>query len=134
MRSTTLSTGAGGPVWSPDGRQIAFTATDPKPQALKDRDKKYGEFEVVDQDLLMTHLYAIDLATRKVRALTKGAFTVGSFSWSPDSRQIAFDHRVNGDPSNGSTADISIVSVADAVVRGLVTQPDSDSTSRCNSH
>ncbi len=124
---TTAEDGMGSFQWSPDGRQIAFTATDPKPQALKDRDKKYGEFEVVDQDLLMTHLYAIDLSTRKVRVLTKGAFTVGSFSWSPDSTRIAFDHRVNGDPSNGNTADISIVSVADAVIRPLVTQPDSDS-------
>ena len=123
---TTVEDGIAGFAWSPDGKQIAFTATDPRPQALKDRDKKYGEFEVVDQDLLMTHLYVIDVATRKTRPLTKGPFTVGSFAWSPDATKIAFDHRINGDPSNGSTGDISVVSVADAVVHPLVTQVDSD--------
>ena len=113
-------------AWSPDGKQIAFTAADPKPQALKDRDKKYGEFEVVDQDPLMTRLHVIDVATRKTRVLTTAPFTVGSFAWSPDSTRIAFDHRINNDPSNGSTADISIVSVADGAVRPLVAQIDSD--------
>jgi dipeptidyl aminopeptidase/acylaminoacyl peptidase len=123
---TTAEDGISSFEWSPDGKQIAFTATDAKPQALKDRDKKYGEFEVVDQDLLMTHLYVIDLGSRKARALTKGAFAVGSFAWSPDGSSIAFDHRTNNDPSNGSSADISIVSVADGAVRALVTQIDSD--------
>jgi dipeptidyl aminopeptidase/acylaminoacyl peptidase len=124
---TSVDEGVTSFAWSPDGKQIAFTASDAKPQALKDRDKKYGEFEVVDQDPLMTHLHVIDVATRKVRRLTQGAFTVGSFAWSPDGRRIAFDHRVNGDPSNGSTADISIVTVSDGAVRALVTQADSDS-------
>ena len=43
----------------------------------------------------MTHLFVIDIATRATRTLTSGAFTVGSFAWSPDGTSIAFDHRVN---------------------------------------
>ena len=30
-------------------------------------DKKYGEFEIVDQDFRMSHLYVFDVATRKAR-------------------------------------------------------------------
>ena len=63
----------------------------------------------------MTHLFVLDVATRATRTLTSGAFTVGSFAWSPDGRSIAFDHRVNPQPANGGSADISIVTVADGV-------------------
>jgi dipeptidyl aminopeptidase/acylaminoacyl peptidase len=124
---TTLEDGVSAFAWSPDGKTIAYTATEPKPAAVKDRDKKYGEFQVVEQDHRMTHLFALDLATRATRTLTTGAFTVGSFSWSPDGKNIAFDHRVNPELKNGGSADISIVTVADASVRKLVTQDGPDS-------
>jgi dipeptidyl aminopeptidase/acylaminoacyl peptidase len=114
-------------AWSPDGKQIAYTANDPKPQALKDRDKKYGEFEMVDQDQVMTHLYAIDIAAKKAVRLTTGPFVVGSFAWSPNGTAIAFDHRINSDPSNSGTADISIVTVSDQNIRKLVSQEGPDS-------
>jgi len=123
---TSLEDGVSSFAWSPDGRTIAYTATEPKPAPIKDREKKYGEFQVVEQDHRMTHLFAIDVATRVTRTLTSGAFTVGSFSWSPDGKSIAFDHRVNPELKNGGSADISVVSVADASVRKLVTQDGPD--------
>jgi dipeptidyl aminopeptidase/acylaminoacyl peptidase len=125
---TTQEDGVTGFLWSPDGKQIAFTATDPKPQALKDRDKKYGEFDVVGQDAQMTHLYVVEIAGKKVRKLTDGAFSVGSADWSPDGREIAFDFRVNSDPGSAATADISIVSIADGKIRTLVSQEGPDSS------
>jgi dipeptidyl aminopeptidase/acylaminoacyl peptidase len=113
-------------AWSPDGKSIAFAANDPKTEALKDRDKKYGEFQVVDQDHRMTHLHVLTVASKTVKRLTDGSMTVGSFEWSPDGSQIAFDHRINDDPSNGGSADISIVRVEDGAVRKLVTQEGPD--------
>jgi dipeptidyl aminopeptidase/acylaminoacyl peptidase len=124
---TSVEDGVAAFAWSPDGRTIAYTATEAKPAAIKDRDKKYGEFQVVEQDHRMTHLFAIDPVTRATRTLTGGAFTVGTFAWSPDGRSIAFDHRVNPLLASGGSADISIVTVADASVRALVTQEGPDS-------
>src|SRR5438045_4692015 len=43
---TSLEDGAGSFAWSPDGQSIAYTATEPKLAAVKDREKKYGEFLV----------------------------------------------------------------------------------------
>jgi dipeptidyl aminopeptidase/acylaminoacyl peptidase len=124
---TSVEEGVNAFAWSPDGTTIAYTATEPKPSAIKDREKKYGEFEVVEQDHRMTHLFALDVATHATRTLTTGAFTIGGFSWSPDGKSIAFDHRVNPELKNGGSADISIVTVADRSVRKLVTQDGPDS-------
>ncbi len=123
---TTLEDGVSSFAWSPDGKTIAYTATEPKPATIKDREKKYGEFLIAEQDHRMTHLFTLDVATRATKALTSGAFTVGSFAWSPDGKRIAFDHRVDPALANGGSADISIVTVADASVRKLITQDGPD--------
>ena len=113
-------------AWAPDGRSIAYTAKEPKSNATKDREKKYGEFEVADQDYRMTHIFVVDVGARTTRTLTSGAFTVGSFQWSPDGKSIAFDHRLNDSPASRGSTDISIVTVADRSVRRLVTQDGPD--------
>ena len=123
---TTGDEGVSNFAWSPDGKSIAYTSTEPKSAAIKDREKKYGEFEIVDRDHRMTHLFVLDVSTKATRALTSGAFAVGAFNWSPDGKSIAFDHRINSDPANGGSADISIVSIADGSVRKLVTQNGPD--------
>jgi dipeptidyl aminopeptidase/acylaminoacyl peptidase len=118
---TDAPEGVNGFAWSPDGKYIAFTANEPKPEVIKERDKKYGEYIVVDQDHRPAHLHIIELATRRTRQLTQGAFVVGAFTWSSDSNRIALDHRINSDPSNMGTANISIVNVADGRLQPLVT-------------
>jgi dipeptidyl aminopeptidase/acylaminoacyl peptidase len=127
MKLTSAEESVGAFAWSPDGKSLAFTSSDPRSEALKEREKKYAEFDVVDQDHRMSHLYIVDLETKKIRRLTSGAFTVGRFDWSPDSRQIAFDHRINSDPANSGSADISVVGVSDGAVRKLVTGEGPDS-------
>jgi dipeptidyl aminopeptidase/acylaminoacyl peptidase len=124
---TSLEEGVSSFAWAPDGKTIAYTSTEPKSAALKEREKKFGEFQVVEQDYRMAHLFVIDVATRATRTLTSGAFNVGSFAWSPDGKQIAFDHRLNASPASSGSADISIVSVTDASVRKLITQDGPDS-------
>ncbi len=117
MKLTSGEDSPGAFAWAPDGRSIAFTSSEPRSEALKEREKKYAEFDVIDQDHRLSHLFVIDVETKKVRRLTSGAFTVGRFDWSPDSRQIAFDHRINGDPANSGSANISVVTVADGATR-----------------
>ena len=118
--------------WSPDGRQIALTMTEAKSDAMKEREKKYGAFEVIDAEYQMTHLHVIDVDPEgseisTPRKLTSGAFTVGGYDWSPDGKSIAFDHRADPNLASSHTADISIVSVADGAVRKLVTAEGPDS-------
>ena len=113
--------------WSPDSQQIAFVSTDPVNEEREARDERYGQFEIVDADGRMAHLYLIDLDGGAPRRLTDGPFVVGSFNWSPDGQSIAFDHRAGSDPSQNGTADISIVRIDTGAVRSLVSQDGPDS-------
>ena len=123
---TDAPEGVNGFRWSPDGTAIAYTATDARSDALEERDRKYGEYTIVDHDHRMTHLHLLDVAARKARQLTQGPFVVGGFTWSPDGRRIAFDHRIDSDPSNGGTADIAVLTMADGRVQQIVSQDGPD--------
>jgi dipeptidyl aminopeptidase/acylaminoacyl peptidase len=124
---TSGDEGVGSFAWSPDGKTIAFTQTEPKSSEMKEREKRYGEYQIDDQDFRMSHLFVVDTGSRATKSLTSGAFTVGSYAWSPDGKAIAFDHRANPSPAASGSADISIISVADGSLRNLITQDGPDS-------
>ena len=129
-RLTNVDEGITALQWSPDGKAIAFTALDAPTDAIKTRDKRWGEVKLEDEDQRYTQIYVLDLATRQARAITSGMLFVGSFDWSPDGRRIAFDHRVSSDAGETGSADISVVEVATGVRTPLVTQAGPDSNPR----
>ncbi len=117
--------------WSPDGRMIAFTSTGPDPKAKKDRKDKYGDFEIVEHDYTMVHLWTlkVDEEKPKPEALTTGTqFSVGGFNWSPDSKRIAFSATRDPDLSSGDTADIYVVRLSDKYVKKLIDAPGPTAT------
>ena len=65
------------PSWSPDGKHIAFTAS---------------EDRIVDQH---PQIYVMDADGRNLRRLTKNPFPEWDPSWSPNSKHIAFTATVN---------------------------------------
>jgi dipeptidyl aminopeptidase/acylaminoacyl peptidase len=129
-RLTNTDEGVSAFAWSPTGQEIAFTMTDPVLEAVKERERRWGDIKIEDQDQRYAHLYVLDVATRTVKQVTKGAFVVGAFDWSPDGRHIAFDHRLSSDPSENGSADISIVMPATGDVRVVVALEGPDTTPR----
>ncbi len=126
VQLTSADEGVTGFAWSPDGTTIAYVTRDPVSKAMKEREKRDGDLERVGEEHRVSHLWVIDAASRKARQLTRGAFHVGGFEWSPDGGRIAFDHQINADLGADSTADLSVVTLADSTVRPLVTQPGPD--------
>jgi dipeptidyl aminopeptidase/acylaminoacyl peptidase len=61
------------PVWSPDGTQIAFEAA-PTPLLRDDR----------------TNIYLLDVATKRLRPLTRGLSPTSAPAFSPDGRSLAY--------------------------------------------
>jgi dipeptidyl aminopeptidase/acylaminoacyl peptidase len=126
-RLTSTEDGVNAFAWSPSGKQVAFTMQDPVSETMKEREKRWGDVKLEDQDQRYTHLHLLDLGGTTTRQLTKGSFVVGSFDWSPDGQQIAFDHRITSDPADGGSADISVVTVDSGTVAVAVAQEGPDS-------
>ncbi len=116
--------------WSPNGDEIAYTMVDPVSEAMKEREKRWGDIKIEDQDQRFTHLHLLNVAAKTTKPLTKGNFVVGNFDWSPDGRHLAFDHRATSDPADGGTADISVVLIESQQTKVIVAQEGPDSNPR----
>jgi Tol biopolymer transport system component len=89
-------------AWSADGRRLALVVTDdPLPGSDAQEQGKSPPPIVIDRFYFkedetgylssrQLHLYVLDVATRRVEALTSGRFTETYPSWSPDGSQLAF--------------------------------------------
>lgn len=129
---TKTENGVNNFAWSKDGKHVAFTATDVNQQALKDRKEHLGDFEVVRKEYSHAHIWTFDVAEALQAPVagtqrTKGKdFNVGSFSWSPDGKQIAFSATVNPDLISGHSSDIYLLNLADNATKKLVAQAGPD--------
>jgi dipeptidyl aminopeptidase/acylaminoacyl peptidase len=123
--------------WSPDSKRIAVSAEAPETKAMKDRKESFGEYQVIHADYRMVHLWlfdlpAIDAAGRTApigepKLLTTGeAFSVDSFSFSPDGARIAFSAKRDPDLISGFSSDIYTVTIADGAVKKVVNTPGPD--------
>jgi dipeptidyl aminopeptidase/acylaminoacyl peptidase len=125
---TELKSGVANFEWSPDGRSIAYTMTDPKTEDEEKNDKGRNDFRWVDENLKMSRLYVIPVekdatGKREPRRLTTANYNVGAFDWSGDSSRIAFSHSKTPIANDWTTADVSIVEVANAKVTVLANTP-----------
>ena len=133
---TKTENGVSGYSWSEDGKSIAFTASDTDAKIAKERKDYLGEFEVVRKEYNFSHIFTIEVAAALKEPVigtqrTKGKdFSVGSASWSPDGKQIAFGATINSDLINGGTSDIYVLTLADNSVKKIVSQPGPDNAPR----
>jgi dipeptidyl aminopeptidase/acylaminoacyl peptidase len=141
VQLTDLESGIGSFDISPDARGIAFTTTDtPAPEPKKD--DRSGSFQIIGTpSSVMTHLWMIDLSNdfSKISMptrLTGGSeFYVTSYSWSHDSRRIAFSGSKSGeiysafrgvDVKSWARNDIYTVGIDDKIVKKILGMKGSD--------
>jgi len=135
---TKMENGVADFEWAPDSKRVALAAEAPDTKAMKDRKETFGDYHVFHADYQMTHLWLLDLPTTDAagrttapaepKLLTQGeTFSVGSFSFSPDGKRIAFSAQRDPDLVSMFSEDIYTVSVADGAVKKLVETPGPDS-------
>ena len=127
---TSAEEGVNSFAWSPDGTKLAYTMAEPVSEAMKEREKRWGDIKIEDQDQRYTHLHIFDIAAKTSKQATSGNFVVGNFEWSPDGRHIAYDRRATGDPADSGTADISILEIGTNKSLVVVAQEGPDTNPR----
>ncbi|WP_260929646.1 alpha/beta hydrolase family protein [Novosphingobium sp. 9] len=86
---TAMKAGVGDFAFSPDGRSLAFIATDPDTSA-QESDRAAGRDEIVlDKDGSFGRLWILDLATHAARRVSPADANVTAFAWSPKGDHIA---------------------------------------------
>jgi dipeptidyl aminopeptidase/acylaminoacyl peptidase len=91
-RLTKIESGVTHVEWSADGQTLYFLSPDEPSQQRQSRLEKneQDDAQPVEQGFQFSHLWALNLATRQSRRLTRGEFHITDFSLSPDGRRIAF--------------------------------------------
>ena len=125
-----LKGGVSGFAWSPDGSWIAALSTDVPSDEEEKRTKAKDDERVVDQDLRMTHLHRIDVATKETKRLTEGAYTLSHARISPDGTEIVAVRRKTPKADDGATSDIVIVPATGGDPRVLFENAGADSSPR----
>ncbi len=121
--------------WSPDGKQIAFITRDtPKDKAAREQKKK-DKFDTItiDRDLIYSHLWTINVASKDKKRLTEGDYSVQTPQWSPDSQWIAYATSKAGaqesiftDISDDRNTDLFVIATSGGAARKLTTNPSTD--------
>lgn len=114
--------------WAPDGSHIALLSMDPPTR------DKVAPVVIDVTDLRMYRLWALDLSTKESKLLTPGPYSAGGydqwfpdcFSWSPDSRAIAFSRRPNAKVGSHLYGDVFTVGLDGADPKPVVEREGMD--------
>lgn len=129
---TEVKSGVGEFEWSPDGKWIAHTMTDPKSDDEDKNDKGRNDFRWIDENTKFARLYVIAVAKgpdgkREARKLTSENRSVTGFNWSPDGTRIVFNHVATPSANDWPSSDISVIDVASGKVSQLANTPAAES-------
>lgn len=131
-RITHAENGVSSFQWSPDGKKIAYTMTDPETEEEKKRKKEKWDVEIADRNYKYSHLYCTEVnfgseEVPEARQLTSGNFSVNAFDWSPDGSVIVFSHQPDPSINTGMMeSDISLVPSDSGAIIALVERPGVD--------
>jgi dipeptidyl aminopeptidase/acylaminoacyl peptidase len=87
----TLGNPAVGPTWSPDGKSIYFTASDPPTPDERERDRRRDDVYAYEHNYKQRHLWRVDVATGTEKQITTGDLHVARYRLSPDGSRVVLE-------------------------------------------
>lgn len=112
--------------WAPDGRSIAFTRLDEATAEDEKRVKEKDDARVAGEARKHVHLYVNENGV--TRRLTRGAFSIFTFSWMPDGSAIVFDRAPGTGLDDLYRTDIWSVTTSDGSLKPIVARAGIDKT------
>jgi dipeptidyl aminopeptidase/acylaminoacyl peptidase len=112
-------------AWSPDGKQIAYIAREPDTADEAKRKQDKADVIIVGKDK-MDHLHVILTGGGPSKQLTRGAFSVLNFSWSPDGKQLAYAAAPSWRPEDVHRSDLHVIPAEGGKPRVLVKREGMD--------
>jgi dipeptidyl aminopeptidase/acylaminoacyl peptidase len=94
--------------WSPDSKRIAFVAQVPLTDADEKKQKDKDDARVVDHDYRYSHLWVIDVESKKASEIVKTDGVLADPQWSPDGTRLAYVTRPTPKADDGWLSDIYI--------------------------
>jgi Tol biopolymer transport system component len=90
----------------------------------------FKDDEVGYLDRRRTHLYVLDVATKKMTQVTSGDYDDSQPAWSPDGKQLAFTSNRTAEPDRNYNSDIWVVDADNSdqgkTLRQVTTNPGED--------
>ena len=127
---TDEKSGIKGFKWSPKREFIAFTMNNPETEEEKKLKKEKRDVILVDKNFKYAHLYVIKPnIENSLKKITSGNYSINSFDWSPDGKNIIFSHQKDTRINTGFiNTDISMVPSDSGAVINIITRPGLDSS------
>lgn len=130
---TDVKSAVGNFEWAPDGRSIAFSMADPKSDDEEKNDKARNDFRWVDENPKMSRIYLLPIqkdanGKREARKLTTENYHVTDFNWAPDGSRLVFTHIKSPIANDWTTANVSIIEVANSKVTPLANTKAAESS------
>lgn len=125
--------------WSPDGKKILLTLTDPDPDEPGEdsKEEKTPKPIVVTRvqiksdgtgflNDLKDHLYMFNTDTKEVKQITSGPHNESGGTWSPNGTKILFSSNRTEDPDINSNSDLFVMPATGGDAQKLTTNPGPD--------
>jgi len=120
---TTLTGYLSDPIWSPDGKTIAFLFIENAPRVAGPLMPMTPETGVIESKIYEQRLALADVASGKVRALSPEDMYIYEYDWSPDGRSFAVIAAHGEGDSNWYVAQLYALAVTSGEMKPLHKPP-----------